>query len=97
MEKKSVIQPKEKTNDSSSLMRQVSSQVFVESENAERRSNPGMNVDNIPIPEEKLQDALVSSGNFIQSDAAMIIEKIKHEDFIEQVDDSGAVRRKVNL
>jgi hypothetical protein len=52
--------------------------------------------DKTTISEEKLQDGLVSTGKFSQSDAAMIIESMKREEFgIEQVDGWGTIRRKV--
>jgi hypothetical protein len=69
--------------------------IFGELEDAERRSNPGTEIDKTTISEEKLHDGLVSTGKFIQSDAAMIIQYMKREEFgIEQVDGWGTIRRK---
>ena len=47
--------------------------------------------------EEKLHDGLMSTGKFSQSDAAMIIDTMKSDEFgIEQPDGSDVIRRKVN-
>jgi hypothetical protein len=56
-----------------------------ELEETERRSNPGMDVGKTTISGEKLQDELVSSGKFIQSDVAIIIKEMERAGFIEQV------------
>jgi predicted transcriptional regulator len=56
-----------------------------ELEDAERRLNPGTEVDKTTISGEKLQDALVSSGKFTQSDAAIIIDDMEKGGLIEKV------------
>ena len=48
-------------------------------------SNPGMEMDKTTISGEKLQAVLVSSGKFIQSDAAIIIEEMSKAEYIEKV------------
>jgi hypothetical protein len=75
------------TNNNIFSLEQVSTfwRIFGELEDAERRSNPGMEVDKTTISGKKLQDELVSSGKFIQGDAAIIIKDMEHAGFIEQV------------
>jgi hypothetical protein len=75
------------TNDNIFSLEQVSTfwRKFGELENAERYLNPGMEVDKTTISGEKLQDALVSSGKFTQSDAAIIIKDMEKAGFIEKV------------
>jgi predicted transcriptional regulator len=58
---------------------------FGELENAEVHLNPGMEVDKTTISGEKLQDALVSSGKFTQSEADIIIKDMEKDGLIEQV------------
>lgn len=59
------------------------------------RSNPGIEIDKVTISREDLQDELVSTGNFIQSDAAIMIDHMEQKDEIEQIDGWGTIRRKV--
>ncbi|MFZ0510583.1 MAG: hypothetical protein WAM14_03165 [Candidatus Nitrosopolaris sp.] len=75
------------TNDNIFSLEQVSTfwEKFGELENAERHLNPGMEEDKTTISGEKLQDALVSSGKFTQSDAAIIINDMEKAWFIEKV------------
>jgi hypothetical protein len=58
---------------------------FGDLEAAEQQLNPGMQVDKTTISGEKLQAGLVSSGKFMQSDAAIIIEEMRKAEFIEKV------------
>jgi hypothetical protein len=60
-------------------------QKFGDLENAERHLNPGIDVDKSTISGEKLQGALVSSGKFTQSDAAIIINDMEKDGLIEKV------------
>jgi predicted transcriptional regulator len=85
------------TNNNPFSLEQISIfwRVFSELEDVERRSNPGMEMDKTTIQEKTLQDGLVSTGKFSQSDATMIIENMKREEFgIEQVDGWDTIRRK---
>jgi polyhydroxyalkanoate synthesis regulator phasin len=59
--------------------------LFDDLADAEKRLNPGMEVDKTTISGEKLQDALVSGGKFTQSDAAIIIKDMTKDGLIEEV------------
>jgi hypothetical protein len=82
--------PKNKIEEQMSTARQVYDRL----EDSERSSNPGMEVDKTTISEQKFHDELVAVG-ISQSDAAMIIESMKRDGFVEQVDGWGTLRRKV--
>jgi predicted transcriptional regulator len=75
------------TNNNTFSLEQVSAfwRKFSDLEDAERRLNPGMEVGKTTISEEKLQDGLVSSGKFTQSDAAIIIMDMDKDGLIEKV------------
>ena len=75
------------TNNNTFSLEQVSIfwRKFSDLEDAERRLNPGMEVDKTTISGEKLQDALVSTGKFTQSDAAIIIKDMEKDGLIEEV------------
>ncbi len=75
-----------------SLQISVFWRVFGELEDVERKNLS--EVDKTTISEEKLQDGLVSTGKFYQSDAAMIIKTMKDEGLVEEVS-WDTLRRKV--
>ena len=75
------------THDNIFSLKQVSTfwRIFGDLEDDEQYSNPGMEMDKTTISGEKLQNKLVSSGKFIQSDAAIIIEEMSKAEYIEKV------------
>ena len=75
------------TSDNIFSLEQVSTfwRIFGDLEDDEEHSNPGMEMEKTTISGEKLQAVLVSSGKFIQSDAAIIIEEMRKAEYIEKV------------